>query len=112
MFPKDKTGFEMDEQYYIGSSGLLVKPITAKGVTETKVYLAEDQVRDILFTSWPLISHPIPGRFTTTTSTIMPIVGRLKAKKLLFQLHFTKSLSLSVVDPSFQLVNGHDDHHH
>jgi len=44
MFPKDKTGFEMDEQYYIGSSGLLVKPITAKGVTETKVYLAEDQV--------------------------------------------------------------------
>jgi len=44
MFPKDKTGFEMDEQYYIGSSGLLVKPITAKGITETKVYLAEDQV--------------------------------------------------------------------
>jgi alpha-glucosidase (family GH31 glycosyl hydrolase) len=49
MFPKDKAGFEMDEQYYIGSSGLLVKPITAKGVTETKVYFAEDQVRDISF---------------------------------------------------------------
>ena len=47
MFPKDKPGFEMDEQYYIGSSGLLVKPVTAKGVTEAKVYLAEDQVRDI-----------------------------------------------------------------
>jgi Glycosyl hydrolases family 31/Domain of unknown function (DUF5110) len=47
MFPKDKTGFDIDDQYYIGSSGLLVKPITAKDVTETKVYLAEDQVRDI-----------------------------------------------------------------
>ncbi|KDR75547.1 hypothetical protein GALMADRAFT_97215 [Galerina marginata CBS 339.88] len=44
MFPKDKTGFTMDDQYYIGSSGLLVKPVTAKDVTESKVYLAEDQV--------------------------------------------------------------------
>jgi len=34
----------MDDQYYIGSSGLLVKPVTAKDVTEAKVYLAEDQV--------------------------------------------------------------------
>jgi hypothetical protein len=111
MFPKDKTGFEMDEQYYIGSSGLLVKPITAKGVTETKVYLAEDQVRDIsLLLPRPFTSSD-PGRFIMITSTIMPIVGRLRAKKSLFQLHFTKSLPLSVADPLFQLVNGHDDHH-
>jgi len=44
MFPKDKTGFTIDDQYYIGSSGLLVKPVTGKDVTESKVYLAEDQV--------------------------------------------------------------------
>ena len=45
MFPKDKAGFEIDDQYYIGSSGLLVKPVTAKDAREAKVYLAEDQVR-------------------------------------------------------------------
>lgn len=51
MFPKDKAGFEIDDQYYIGSSGLLVKPVTEKGATEAKVYLAEDQVRDRLLRS-------------------------------------------------------------
>jgi hypothetical protein len=111
MFPKDKTGFDEDEQYYIGSSGLLVKPITAKGVTETKVYLAEDQVRDISLRTLTF-SLSYTGRSIMTTSTIMPIVGQLMVKKLPFKLHFTKSLSLSVVDPSFQPVNGQDDHQH
>lgn len=44
MFPKDKAGFGLDDQYYIGSSGLLTKPVTEKDATETSVYLAEDQV--------------------------------------------------------------------
>ncbi|KAF4620385.1 hypothetical protein D9613_000962 [Agrocybe pediades] len=44
MFPKDKAGFTIDDQYYIGSSGLLVKPVTEKGAIDAKVYLAEDQV--------------------------------------------------------------------
>jgi len=50
MFPKDKAGFNIDDQYYIGSSGLLVKPITAKDVRETTVRLAEDQVYYDYFT--------------------------------------------------------------
>ena len=45
VFPHDSKGFSIDEQYYIGDSGLLVRPVTQKGVTETKVYLAEDRVR-------------------------------------------------------------------
>ncbi|KAF5375520.1 hypothetical protein D9615_009169 [Tricholomella constricta] len=44
MFPKDQNGFNIDDQYYIGSSGLLVKPVTEKDATEAKVYLPEDQV--------------------------------------------------------------------
>jgi mannosyl-oligosaccharide alpha-1,3-glucosidase len=44
VFPDDPKGFSLDEQYYIGNSGLLVKPVTAPGVTETTVYLAEAQV--------------------------------------------------------------------
>lgn len=49
MFPKDKAGFDIDDQYFIGSSGLLVKPITEKGATETTVHLAEDQVIIAIF---------------------------------------------------------------
>lgn len=45
MFPKDYKGFAIDGQFYVGSSGLLVKPITQEGVTETDVWLAEDEVR-------------------------------------------------------------------
>lgn len=44
MFPKDEAGFSIDDQWFIGGSGLLVKPITEKDVTEASVYLAEDQV--------------------------------------------------------------------
>ncbi|KAF9262699.1 glycoside hydrolase family 31 protein [Marasmius fiardii PR-910] len=44
VFPKDKGGFELDDQFWLGSSGLLVKPVTEKGATETSVYLPEDQV--------------------------------------------------------------------
>ncbi|OBZ65067.1 Glucosidase 2 subunit alpha [Grifola frondosa] len=43
-FPHDEAGFPIDDQYFIGSSGLLVKPVTNKDVTEMSVYLPEDQV--------------------------------------------------------------------
>ncbi|KAF8733635.1 Galactose mutarotase-like, partial [Rhizoctonia solani] len=43
VFPKDKQGFAIDDQYYIGNSGLLVKPITAPGVDKTNVYFAGAQ---------------------------------------------------------------------
>lgn len=66
-FPQDEAGFTLDEQYFIGGSGLLVKPVTTKGATEATVYLPEDQVR--------ILDHaPHEGSFysrcTTTTSTI------------------------------------------
>ena len=44
VFPKDEAGFAVDDQFYVGNSGLLVKPVTEQGVTETPVYIAEDQV--------------------------------------------------------------------
>ncbi|KAJ6491629.1 glycoside hydrolase family 31 protein [Mycena vitilis] len=49
-FPKDPKGFDLDDQYFIGASGLLVKPITSKGTTETTVYLPEDEVYYDYFT--------------------------------------------------------------
>ncbi|KAH9856749.1 alpha-glucosidase [Lenzites betulinus] len=43
-FPHDEAGFAIDDQFFIGSSGLLVKPVTRKSATEETVYLPEDQV--------------------------------------------------------------------
>ncbi|ESK89413.1 glycoside hydrolase family 31 protein [Moniliophthora roreri MCA 2997] len=51
MFPKDKGGFEIDDQFFVGSSGLLVKPVTEKGATEASVYIPEDQVYYDYFTN-------------------------------------------------------------
>jgi alpha-glucosidase (family GH31 glycosyl hydrolase) len=45
VFPKDAAGFPIDDQYYVGSSGLLFKPVTAPGVDQLDVYLADNQVR-------------------------------------------------------------------
>ena len=44
VLPKNEPGFSIDDQYYVGASGLLVKPVTQAGVTETTVYIGEDQV--------------------------------------------------------------------
>jgi len=55
VLPKNEPGFSIDDQYYVGASGLLVKPITAAGVTESTIYIGEDQVGET-----PLTDH-IPG---------------------------------------------------
>ncbi|GBE80864.1 Glucosidase 2 subunit alpha [Sparassis crispa] len=52
VFPKDEAGFAVDDQYFVGSSGLLVKPIVKKGVKEISVYLPEDQVYYDYFTHY------------------------------------------------------------
>ncbi|KAK4685643.1 hypothetical protein P7C73_g4499, partial [Tremellales sp. Uapishka_1] len=43
MFPGDEKGFAIDDQYYVGSSGLLVKPVVKEGATTSSVYLSDDQ---------------------------------------------------------------------
>ena len=43
--PQDEGGFAIDDQYFVGSSGILVKPVTRKSAKEETVYLPEDQVR-------------------------------------------------------------------
>ncbi|EJD46904.1 alpha-glucosidase [Auricularia subglabra TFB-10046 SS5] len=43
MYPKDAEGFSIDDQYYIGNSGLLVHPVTTPNTNEAKVYLSAAQ---------------------------------------------------------------------
>ena len=44
VFPEDEGGFAIDGQFYVGGEGLLTKPVTTPGQTETSVYLAANQV--------------------------------------------------------------------
>ncbi|EEQ89263.1 alpha 1,3-glucosidase [Blastomyces dermatitidis ER-3] len=41
--PEDEAGFAIDDQLYLGSTGLLAKPIVAEGATSTDIYLADDE---------------------------------------------------------------------
>lgn len=45
VFPNDPKGFDLDHQFYLGSSGLLVKPVEEEGATTQEVYISDDQVR-------------------------------------------------------------------
>ena len=56
-FPNHKAGFSTDDQYFIGDSGLLVKPITEKDATEASVYLSESRVRRVMFYFILLLSN-------------------------------------------------------
>jgi alpha 1,3-glucosidase len=44
-FPQDQKGWAIDDQYFVGGTGILVKPITQAGVTEANVYLPDAEVR-------------------------------------------------------------------
>ncbi len=45
VFPGDARGFAVDDQFYVGGTGLLAKPVTAEGARSVDVYLADGAER-------------------------------------------------------------------
>lgn len=45
VLPDDPQGFAVDNQYFIGDSGLLIHPVTTQGATYVPVFFAGSQVR-------------------------------------------------------------------
>ncbi|RMZ79674.1 hypothetical protein DV738_g3173, partial [Chaetothyriales sp. CBS 135597] len=41
--PQDEQGFGIDDQLYLGSTGLLAKPVTQEGAESVEIYLADDE---------------------------------------------------------------------
>ena len=58
--PSDEKGFAVDDQFYVGSTGLLAKPITAEGATTTEIYLADDEKYYDYFDFW---TYQGPGSY-------------------------------------------------
>ena len=110
VFPHDKSGFAIDDQYYIGGSGLLVKPITQKDVIEASVYIAEDEVHflNAIRRNVPLMNAL--SRYTTTTSLTTHTAGTPKVNTSLFLPRSIRFLSSSVVDPSSRPGNAPGGH--
>ena len=42
--PGDEAGFGLDDQFYVGSTGLLVKSVMKEGATSVDVYFADDEM--------------------------------------------------------------------
>ena len=40
--PYDEDGFAIDDQFYVGSTGLLVKPVVTEGAEDLEIYFADD----------------------------------------------------------------------
>ena len=45
VLPDDAEGFAIDDQYFIGETGLLTHPVVTEGATDASVYFAGSQVR-------------------------------------------------------------------
>lgn len=41
--PTHEAGFAIDDQFYLGDTGLLVKPVTTEGATSTQIYIADGE---------------------------------------------------------------------
>ncbi|WRT67414.1 uncharacterized protein IL334_004385 [Kwoniella shivajii] len=105
-FPEDEQGFAIDDQYYIGDSGLLTKPVTQEGAETTQVYISDAQPYYDYFTHR---LHPASAHQTLTLNTpistfplliqggsILPIRQRVRrSSPLMWQDPFTLIVALS-----------------
>lgn len=75
VFPHDPEGFAVDDQFYVGSSGLLIKPITTRGATSTSMYLPDSQIYYNYFTShaYPTVAKNPRGRTVTVPAELHEI---------------------------------------
>lgn len=60
-YPNDESAFSMEDQFYVGDSGLLVKPVTDEGSTSATVYLAD---KEVYYDYWTHQSIHGPGHKT------------------------------------------------
>lgn len=43
MYPQDEGGYDIDDQFYLGDTGLLVKPVTTENANSVDIYLSDDE---------------------------------------------------------------------
>ncbi|KAL9124931.1 MAG: hypothetical protein Q9217_005792 [Psora testacea] len=64
VFPNDEAGFDIDDQFYFASTGLLIKPITSEGATSTHIYIADEEIYYDYFDN---VIYSKPGKYRIET---------------------------------------------
>ncbi|TVY50550.1 Glucosidase 2 subunit alpha [Lachnellula cervina] len=44
MYPSDEAGFAIDDQFFVGSTGLLAKPVVTEGATSVDIYIPDNEL--------------------------------------------------------------------
>jgi alpha 1,3-glucosidase len=44
VYPSDEKGFAIDDQFFVGSTGLLAKPVVTEGADSVNIYLPDDEL--------------------------------------------------------------------
>jgi alpha 1,3-glucosidase len=104
MFPNDPAGFDIDSQYYIGDSGLLVRPAVDKDIDSVQIYLAEDRPYYNYFTH-EIYQGATNGKTVTVPAPLteqMPLLQR-GGSILAIRARTRRAAELSRLDP-FTLV--------
>ncbi|WVR05419.1 hypothetical protein IAU60_002434 [Kwoniella sp. DSM 27419] len=106
VFPEDEQGFGIDDQYYVGDSGLLFKPVTVEGAETSQVYISDAQpyydyfshhvypaaAGQTLTIDTPLDKFPLLIR----GGSILPIRSRVRrSSPLMWQDPFTLVIAVS-----------------
>ncbi|WVW82784.1 hypothetical protein I302_104795 [Kwoniella bestiolae CBS 10118] len=106
VFPEDEQGFAIDDQYYIGDSGLLFKPVVKEGAETSEVYISDAQPYYNYFTHhlYPASAHQTLSLSTPLSTfplliqggSIIPIRQRVRrSSPLMWQDPFTLTIALS-----------------
>ena len=67
-YPSDEGGFSIDDQFFVGDTGLLVHPVTTEGADKVDIYLPPDGQTYYDYFTFTTYLAPKPAPSTATTS--------------------------------------------
>ncbi|KIY46198.1 glycoside hydrolase family 31 protein [Fistulina hepatica ATCC 64428] len=110
MFPGEKNGFGIDDQFYVGDS-ILVKPVTEEGADETQVYLGEDEHYYDYFT-YTMYRGAHEGRLITVPAALDQIPVFIRGGTIVpTRERHRRSVSLTKRDPfTLRVALDHQGH--
>ncbi|KAH7033492.1 family 31 glycosyl hydrolase [Microdochium trichocladiopsis] len=74
--PSEEAGFDIDDQFFVGSTGLLVKPVVEKDKTSADIFIPDDELYFDYFTYKKLATHK--GKHVTVDAPLesIPVLMR------------------------------------
>ena len=100
-FPHDEQGFSIEDQFYLGDSGLLVKPVTKEGASVTEVYISDNNVYYDYFTFESVIGN---GGMVTIDTPLDKILVLFQEGNIISRKDVLRPSSASMEQDPYTLV--------